>query len=81
MRRLEREVLKNANQIVTTSFTTAGEFKQKTSRPVTVITNGFDKSGGTEIKPDESFTIAHIGSLTFRSQSGKPLAGAGRTGR
>jgi glycosyltransferase involved in cell wall biosynthesis len=61
--RLEQEVLKTADHIVTTSFTTAGEFKQKTFRPITVITNGFDKSGGTEIKPDESFTIAHIGSL------------------
>ncbi|HSI71092.1 MAG TPA: glycosyltransferase family 4 protein [Gillisia sp.] len=61
--KLEQEVLENADHIVTTSFTTAEEFKQKTSRPVTVITNGFDKTVGKKIKLEESFTIAHIGSL------------------
>lgn len=61
--KLELEVLENANHIVTTSFTTAKEFREKTSRPVTVITNGFDETVVTEVEPDKSFIIAHIGSL------------------
>ncbi|MCM4158996.1 glycosyltransferase family 4 protein [Antarcticibacterium flavum] len=60
---LELEVLKSADQIVTTSFTTAEEFRQKTSRPVTVITNGFDDTGRNAVDQDKSFTISHIGSL------------------
>lgn len=61
--KLEQEVLKSADQIITTSFTTAEEFRKKTSRPVTVITNGYDDTGRTPVDPDGSFTIAHIGSL------------------
>jgi hypothetical protein len=61
--KLELEVLKTADQIVTTSFTTAEEFRQKTTRPVTVITNGYDNTTKNSVEPDASFTIAHIGSL------------------
>lgn len=60
--RLEREVLQQADRIITTSFTTKSEFQQKTTQPITVITNGFD----TEPKNvclDKKFTISHIGSL------------------
>jgi len=60
---LEKQVLNSADHIITTSFTTRTEFLSKTSKPVSVITNGFD----TDINQTESkktkFEIAHIGSL------------------
>lgn len=61
--RLEMEVLQKADEIITTSFTTKAEFEGKTSRPVTVITNGFEEAAMEEIKLDEKFSISHIGSL------------------
>ncbi|MDN3594518.1 glycosyltransferase family 4 protein [Zunongwangia endophytica] len=61
--KLEREVLKTADQIITTSFTTKKEFASKTMKPITVITNGFDTELQTESKLDKSFSISHIGSL------------------
>lgn len=60
---LEKEVLQKADEIITTSFTTRAEFEGKTKRPVTVITNGFEKAAVEEIKLDEKFSISHIGSL------------------
>ncbi|MDT0677220.1 glycosyltransferase family 4 protein [Autumnicola musiva] len=62
--KLENEVLKGANHIITTSFTTKKEFEVKTSQPVSVITNGFDTEVATEnVRLDKKFTFAHIGSL------------------
>jgi hypothetical protein len=62
---LELEVLKSANQIITTSFSTKTEFSKKTSKPISVITNGFDDFENLEetIELDEKFSISHIGSL------------------
>ncbi|MDT0607402.1 glycosyltransferase family 4 protein [Croceitalea rosinachiae] len=59
---LEKQVLNSADQVVVTSNTTRTEFEKLTSKPVEVITNGFD---GDKIstKLDEKFTISHIGSL------------------
>lgn len=62
-RELEKKVLTTANHILTTSFTTAEEFREKTNRPVTVITNGYDTSEEFITEPDRKFTISHIGSL------------------
>lgn len=60
---LEQEVLTTADQIITTSYTTAEEFRNQTHKPVSVITNGYDFSEVTGTKRDVKFTIAHIGSL------------------
>ncbi len=62
---LEREVLNLADQIITTSFTTKAEFKEKTSKPISVITNGFDaeNSEAQTNELDTKFSISHIGSL------------------
>jgi len=62
---LEREVLNSADKIITTSFTTKAEFKEKTSKPISVITNGFDaeNSEAQTNELDTKFSISHIGSL------------------
>ena len=62
-KQLEAEVLNTADSIVVTSPTTKKEFKAITKTPISVITNGFDVSVGTEILMDATFSISHIGSL------------------
>ncbi|WP_424493430.1 glycosyltransferase family 4 protein [Salinimicrobium sp. GXAS 041] len=62
-RELERRVLHNADHLITTSFTTRNEFREKTTTPVSVITNGYDVQNHQEVKRDEKFTLSHIGSL------------------
>lgn len=59
---LERTVLQSADQIVVTSKTTKVEFKALTSRPIHVITNGYDQKR-REVELDKKFTLSHIGSL------------------
>lgn len=61
--KLEQKVLTEASHIITTSFSTKAEFETKTKTPIAVITNGFDISNFDDVKPDEKFTISHIGSL------------------
>ncbi len=61
--KLEKNVLLEANHIITTSFTTKAEFEKKTSRPITVITNGYDVLNQSEVPLDLHFTFSHIGSL------------------
>ena len=60
---MEQEVLREASDIITTSFTTKKEFEKITSQPVTVITNGYDFSKANEVDLDNKFSISHIGSL------------------
>ncbi len=60
---LEQQVLTNCDQVVVTSPTTKSEFQQITSKPITVITNGFDVEVVSKKSMDINFTIAHIGSL------------------
>lgn len=60
---LEKKVLKEASHIITTSFTTKAEFEKKTNTPVTVITNGYDNNGISEVTLDKKFSLSHIGSL------------------
>ncbi len=60
---LEKEVLKQADKIVVTSYTTAKEFSEITSKSIDVITNGFDIETIPEVILDSDFTISHIGSL------------------
>ncbi|MDG2432439.1 glycosyltransferase family 4 protein [Flavobacterium sp.] len=62
-KKLEHQVLNTADAIIVTSKTTKTEFQALTTKPITVITNGFD----TEIVPtqvkDTKFSLAHIGSF------------------
>lgn len=60
---LEQKVLQTANEIIVTSQITKLEFKEKTKKPITVITNGYDVEKGSKVALDINFTIAHIGSL------------------
>jgi glycosyltransferase involved in cell wall biosynthesis len=60
---LERQVLTTADHVVVTSSKTKLEFQNKTDKPITVITNGYDTENNETIVLDEKFSIAHIGSL------------------
>lgn len=60
---LEKSVLTSADQILVTSFQTKKEFEGITRQPIEVITNGYDYRNIDETELDESFSIAHIGSL------------------
>ena len=61
--KLEKRVLQGADHIITTSFTTKILFKEMTTTPITVITNGYDVENVAALKLDEEFSLAHIGSL------------------
>ncbi|WP_317041142.1 glycosyltransferase family protein [Mesonia phycicola] len=60
---LESEVLNKANHIITTSYTTKKDFSEITTKPITVITNGFDGDIVERKTLDNTFSLAHIGSL------------------
>ncbi|MCF6130528.1 glycosyltransferase family 4 protein [Flavobacterium sp. AS60] len=60
---LEREVLNAADTIIVTSKTTKTEFEAITSKPIEVITNGYDVEKVEKQPLDEKFTLAHIGSF------------------
>lgn len=60
---LEKEVLNAADTIIVTSKTTKTEFEALTSRPIEVITNGYDVEKIEKQPLDEKFTLAHIGSF------------------
>lgn len=60
---LERQVLHSADIILVTSNTTKSEFQALTSRPIEVITNGYDIEKTGKQTLDEKFSLAHIGSF------------------
>lgn len=61
---LEAAVLNSADHIVVTSKVTKKEFLEITSKPIRVITNGYDQEGSEETPVmDRKFTLSHIGSL------------------
>lgn len=60
---LEHEVLNSADTIIVTSKTTKTEFEAITSKPIEVITNGYDLEKIEKQTLDEKFTLAHIGSF------------------
>ncbi|NMH26786.1 glycosyltransferase family 4 protein [Flavobacterium silvaticum] len=62
-RRLEEEVLLSADEILVTSPTTASDFSDITTKPIHLITNGYDVESVVEKPLDAKFSIAHIGSL------------------
>ncbi|RKS03549.1 glycosyltransferase family 4 protein [Flavobacterium sp. 102] len=60
---LEAAVLNTADTIIVTSKTTKTEFEAITSKPIEVITNGYDVEKITKQPLDSKFTLAHIGSF------------------
>ena len=60
---LEAAVLNSADTIIVTSKTTKKEFQAITSKPIEVITNGYDVEKVDKQVLDEKFTLAHIGSF------------------
>ena len=60
---LEKLVLTSADTIIVTSKTTKTEFQAITSKPIEVITNGYDVEKIERQTLDEKFTLAHIGSF------------------
>jgi len=60
---LERNVLNEADKIITTSNTTKYEFEKLTKQPISVIRNGYDSDYEGDAHLDGDFTISHIGSL------------------
>lgn len=62
-KQLEHEVLNSADTIIVTSKTTKEEFKAITSKPIEIITNGYDVENVARQTLDEQFTMAHIGSF------------------
>lgn len=59
----EHQVLNKADAIIVTSYNTKREFSAKTTKPIDVITNGFDEEDIAVSNLDKAFTIAHIGSF------------------
>ena len=62
-RKLERQVLENADTVISIGKTMADEFYDLGAKKVKVITNGYDVSESKEVKLDTRFSIAHIGTL------------------
>ncbi len=62
-KRQEKEVLQTADAILVTSPSTQKEFSQLTTKPIEVITNGYDIEKIAKKPLDTEFTLAHIGSL------------------
>ena len=62
-KKLEHKVLNSADVIIVTSETTKTEFQAITTKPIQVITNGYDVENIEKQQLDSKFTLAHIGSL------------------
>lgn len=60
---LEKEVMTTCDGLIVTSPTTKTEFQAITSKPIEVITNGYDVEKVIKKPLDEKFTLAHIGSF------------------
>lgn len=60
---LESQVLNTADTIIVTSKTTKTEFEALTTKPIAVITNGFDVEKVEKQTLDTKFSLAHIGSF------------------
>lgn len=60
---LESQVLNTADTIIVTSKTTKTEFQALTTKPIAVITNGFDIEKVEKQTLDTKFSLAHIGSF------------------
>ncbi len=60
---LEKKILNSADTIIVTSKTTKTEFEAITTKPIEVITNGYDVEKVEKSVLDTKFSLAHIGSL------------------
>lgn len=60
---LEHQVLNTADTIIVTSKTTKTEFQAITTKPIVVITNGYDTEEVGKQTLDSKFSLAHIGSF------------------
>ena len=60
---LEKKVLNSADEIIVTSKTTKTEFEAVTTKPITVITNGYDEEKVEKQVVESKFSLAHIGSF------------------
>ena len=60
---LEYKVLNSADTIIVTSNTTKDEFQAITTKPIAVITNGYDTENVEKQSLDSKFSLAHIGSF------------------
>ena len=60
---LEKIILNSADTIIVTSKTTKTEFEAITTKPIEVITNGYDVEKVEKSVLDSKFSLAHIGSL------------------
>ena len=60
---LEHQVLNTADTIIVTSKTTKKEFEAITSKPIVVISNGYDDENVEKQILDTKFSLAHIGSF------------------
>ncbi|MFA9190087.1 glycosyltransferase family 4 protein [Flavobacterium sp. FZUC8N2.13] len=60
---LESQVLNTADTIIVTSKTTKAEFEALTTKPIAVITNGYDVEKVEKQTLDSKFSLAHIGSF------------------
>jgi glycosyltransferase involved in cell wall biosynthesis len=66
--RLEQEVLKTADRVVSVGRMMKKEFDEKRGSTTSVITNGFDEDDfkTAEVKLSDDFSLVHIGSLLER---------------
>lgn len=67
--RLESKVLNAADHVLVVGKMMQEEFFSKTSKPVSVITNGFDSEDFENVTPEQNsgyFTLVHTGSLSER---------------
>lgn len=72
-RRLEREVLTCADQVVTVSWRWARDLEELGAKDVAVITNGYDLADlpGSPVPVDEEYSLVHSGSMSpTRDQPG-----------
>ena len=60
---MEKQVLNAADHIIVTSEATKKEFEPKSTKPISVITNGYDYQQLPKVSKDVKFSLAHIGSL------------------
>ena len=62
-KKLEADVLQNADLITVTSPKTKKEFQEITQKPIEVITNGYEIKEKITAILDAKFTLVHVGSL------------------
>ncbi|MDR2121670.1 MAG: glycosyl transferase family 1 [Flavobacteriaceae bacterium] len=62
-KKLEKEVMQNADLILSTSYTDKENFKELGAKKVVCITNGFDSEINSENTQTTKFTLAYVGML------------------